>query len=390
MKISVIVPVYNVEKYVSKCISSVLKQSYSDFELLLVDDGSTDDSGKICDMEAGSDSRIKVIHTTNAGVVAARRTGINSAGGDYIVFIDGDDWVEPDYVSNFVKEIKSHQCDVVWSVSFCSDKDDHSQLQTWQEMVGKDYSSDESQNKMYQYVMGMSGFQNEIEYSACMKCIKTCLASSASKHVITDIHRGEDMLFSLYLLDSADSVRFVRNDGYHYVQRPGSNTNKQDGYSYDEYLRLQDAVGAFACTTKSFGLKSVASGYLLITYMNYFFGRKQGDKDYLFPFMRVHRNSRLIIYGAGRIGSQIMSFLSGRNDYTVVTMIDGHNNGKVMSGITIEGREAIEKYDFDYVILATNRSMFMHEMKEYLLSRGIDEDKIVSVFDDEIDYDTTL
>lgn len=390
MKISVIVPVYNVEKYVSKCISSVLKQSYSDFELLLVDDGSTDDSGKICDMAAGSDSRIKVIHTTNAGVVAARRTGINSAGGDYIVFIDGDDWVEPDYVSNFVKEIKSHQCDVVWSVSFCSDKDDHSQLQTWQEMVGKDYSSDESQNKMYQYVMGMSGFQNEIEYSACMKCIKTCLASSASKHVITDIHRGEDMLFSLYLLDSADSVRFVRNDGYHYVQRPGSNTNKQDGYSYDEYLRLQDAVGAFACTTKSEGLKSVASGYLLITYMNYFFGRKQGDKDYLFPFIRVHRNSRLIIYGAGRIGSQIMSFLSGRNDYTVVTIIDGYNNGKVMSGITIEGREAIEKYDFDYVILATNRSMFMHEMKEYLLSRGIDEDKIVSVFDDEIDYDTTL
>lgn len=390
MKISVIVPVYNVEIYVSKCISSVLKQSYSDFELLLVDDGSTDDSGKICDMAAGSDSRIKVIHTTNAGVVAARRTGINSAGGDYIVFIDGDDWVEPDYVSNFVKEIKSHQCDVVWSVSFCSDKDDHSQLQTWQEMVGKDYSSDESQNKMYQYVMGMSGFQNEIEYSACMKCIKTCLASSASKHVITDIHRGEDMLFSLYLLDSADSVRFVRNDGYHYVQRPGSNTNKQDGYSYDEYLRLQDAVGAFACTTKSWGLKSVASGYLLITYMNYFFGRKQGDKDYLFPFMRVHRNSRLIIYGAGRIGSQIMSFLSGRNDYTVVTIIDGYNNGKVMSGITIEGREAIEKYDFDYVILATNRSMFMHEMKEYLLSRGIDEDKIVSVFDDEIDYDTTL
>lgn len=93
VKFSVIVPIYNVEKYLRKCIDSILKQTYRNFELILVDDGSPDECPNICDEYAKNDKRIKVIHKENEGLVAARNTGIKEAVGDYICYVDGDDWI---------------------------------------------------------------------------------------------------------------------------------------------------------------------------------------------------------------------------------------------------------------------------------------------------------
>lgn len=95
-RLSIIVPVYNVEKYLDKCLSSILSQTFTDFELILVDDGSTDGSGEICDRYAESDNRIHVIHKKNGGLSSARNQGIIIAQGEYIGFCDSDDWVQPD------------------------------------------------------------------------------------------------------------------------------------------------------------------------------------------------------------------------------------------------------------------------------------------------------
>ena len=98
--ISIIVPVYNVEQYLSKCIDSIINQTYKNLEIILIDDGSTDKSGEICDKYKNEDKRIIVIHQLNGGVSAARNTGIGVAKGKYILFIDSDDWIEKDYVSS--------------------------------------------------------------------------------------------------------------------------------------------------------------------------------------------------------------------------------------------------------------------------------------------------
>ena len=97
--ISIIIPVYNAEKYLRRCIDSVLSQSFTDFELILVDDGSKDKSPQICDEYASQDTRVRVIHKANGGVSAARNDGLDIAKGEYITFIDSDDWVERDYLS---------------------------------------------------------------------------------------------------------------------------------------------------------------------------------------------------------------------------------------------------------------------------------------------------
>ena len=94
--ISVIVPVYNIEEYLPQCIDSIINQSYGELEIILVDDGSTDSGGNICDRYARMDSRIKVIHKENGGLVSARKAGVNRAAGEYVTFVDGDDWIEQD------------------------------------------------------------------------------------------------------------------------------------------------------------------------------------------------------------------------------------------------------------------------------------------------------
>ena len=104
--ISVIVPVYNVEKYLDRCVKSILNQTFTDFELLLLDDGSTDFSGNICDKYAEKDSRIIVKHKKNQGVSATRNLGIDIAKGKYIVFIDSDDWIEIDYLEKMYLKIE--------------------------------------------------------------------------------------------------------------------------------------------------------------------------------------------------------------------------------------------------------------------------------------------
>lgn len=110
--VSVVIPVYNVEQYINKCIKSVLAQSYTNLDIILVDDGSTDRSGKMCDKYARKDARIRVIHKKNGGLSDARNKGIEEAMGSYITFIDSDDYVSPNYINNLYGLVKQNRCDI--------------------------------------------------------------------------------------------------------------------------------------------------------------------------------------------------------------------------------------------------------------------------------------
>lgn len=113
--VSIIVPIYKVEKFIEKLIISLIQQTYRNIEIILVDDGSPDNCGKICDDYAQKDNRVKVFHTKNCGVSSARNLGIDNCSGRFITFVDGDDWVEPDYVEYLVSLIKETNADLAFS-----------------------------------------------------------------------------------------------------------------------------------------------------------------------------------------------------------------------------------------------------------------------------------
>jgi len=115
--ISIIVPIYNAEKYLYRCIDSILEQTFSDFELLLIDDGSTDKSGVICDHYSNKDSRVKTIHKKNGGECSARNVGLDNVSGEWVAFVDADDYVEPNWLSIFMDSCNGY--DIVVQGFFC-------------------------------------------------------------------------------------------------------------------------------------------------------------------------------------------------------------------------------------------------------------------------------
>ena len=113
--VSIIVPVYNAEKTLARCVDSILNQTYQDYELLLVNDGSTDSSGGLCDSYAARDQRVRVFHKENAGVSNARNLALAQARGTYLQFLDSDDWITPEATLSLVRAAEDHQCDLIIS-----------------------------------------------------------------------------------------------------------------------------------------------------------------------------------------------------------------------------------------------------------------------------------
>ena len=118
--VSVIIPVYNVSRYLPQCFESVISQTYRNLEIIVIDDGSTDDSGSICDQYAEKDDRIHVIHTDNRGLASARNLGLENVSGKYILFIDSDDWIEPQTIETFIGAALKTEADIVIA-RYCSE-----------------------------------------------------------------------------------------------------------------------------------------------------------------------------------------------------------------------------------------------------------------------------
>lgn len=207
--ISIVIPVYNAEKTLERCVDSVLQQSFGDYEAILVDDGSEDRSGAICDRYALTDQRIHVVHQSNCGVSCARNTGIEMAHGTYITFLDSDDWIAPTHFERYYYAMTQFACDVV---------------------IGG-YSKTEG-SQVTQCLPHKTGcFGNEIWESICLdssiygylwnKLFRLSIIRSHSLRLREDMYSQEDLEFCLSVFEEADRITVIDCDSYQYCYSPG-------------------------------------------------------------------------------------------------------------------------------------------------------------------------
>ncbi len=208
-KITVIVPVYNVEKYLRRCVDSLLKQKFSSYEIILVDDGSTDDSGKICDEYQGSNKKIKAIHKENGGLSDARNTGVDKCDTEYIVFVDPDDYVDEDFLSSLWEAKIKYSADIVCSQLIFEFYTGRSKPV----MKFEDIITDPTNAQAYTLRSKYSGV------SACAKLFKT---EYLKKYPYPKGKINEDLRTTYWHLDLASIVAFISKATYHYVQRDES------------------------------------------------------------------------------------------------------------------------------------------------------------------------
>lgn len=217
-KVSVIIPVYNVEKYIRQCVESVICQTYKEIEIILVDDGSTDSCPDICDAYGERDSRVQVIHKENGGLSDARNTGIDMAQGEYIVFVDSDDYIASDAIEKLYKKAKEKDADMVLCRFACIDEEGKELRRTLKPIERPIWPAERFWNCYYN---GDTVFcvvaWNKI-YRRDLFC--------AIRYDVGKYHEDEFMIDRL--VKKCRFVDMLEDTLYYYRQRTGSITNNQD------------------------------------------------------------------------------------------------------------------------------------------------------------------
>lgn len=251
-KISVIVPVYNVEKYLEECINSLRNQTLSDIEIIAIDDGSPDNCGKILDMHAKLDYRIKVIHKKNAGVSAARNDGINKASGEYLFFCDSDDWLEKEALEKMYKCIKKYNSDIV----ITDFQENNGQSAKIHHMFSDEFTvTDADSIKKIQMINFPKGYTNiSTQFFSKAYCIAAPWHHLIRKDIIkqnnlyfdTDV-RGmyDDGLFMLSVFEYVKKISYLKIVTYNYRVVSSSITHRFNPNILNTYSIVYNKVNEF-------------------------------------------------------------------------------------------------------------------------------------------------
>lgn len=237
--LSVIIPIYNARTYIEKCIKSIIRQSFWDYELILVDDGSVDGSGYICDTYAEQDNRIHVIHQLNQGVSAARNAGLEAASGRYVCFVDADDWIEPDLFQICIDTIESNGADILH----------HGMTRSiWKN--GEEVSSSKK------YIISDSVCLTKEQLGERIQDMYSSVSVNVFNYIYkrellrnirfdTRMPYSEDNVFAMQALRNANVYYFLNNYGYHYNVRAGSAAYKWQPKMIACYMKTFSAIQVF-------------------------------------------------------------------------------------------------------------------------------------------------
>lgn len=262
--LSIIVPIYNIEQFIEKCIDSILSQSFTDFELILVDDGSTDSCGAICDRYAKADSRVSVIHKENGGLVSARKAGLRAASGIYVSYVDGDDWIDRDMYRYMIYNARAYGCDLV----MCDVEHEHYTKKVL-DITGKNletgyYNRKELEKKIFPIMLYSGTFYFFGIYPVIWN--KLFRRDKLLKHqfaIDDNIKTGEDAACVYPYFLEIDSMYFMKDQYlYHYRH---SSVQMTAAYDKDSFKRFKSLYSFFNRTNLA---RSEYGGQLDFYYAN--------------------------------------------------------------------------------------------------------------------------
>jgi len=230
--VTIIIPVYNVEEYLEQCIRSVISQSYKNIEVLLVDDGSTDSSGKICDEYKSIDDRICVIHKQNGGLSSARNAALNQMRGKYVLFLDSDDYIALDYIETHIELIIQNNADIIMGTL----------REFWGDLEDKlDYSNRNNIVEIYDTIsaLRMMLMDDKLHHAAAGPIYKACLFENIR---FPEGILYEDFATTYYLVCNAKKIIFLDDNRYFYRMRPGSIMNSKVTYKDMVLIEIANKV----------------------------------------------------------------------------------------------------------------------------------------------------
>lgn len=356
--ISVIVPIYNIANYVEQCIESLLAQTYKNMEIILVDDGSTDMCPEVCDRYAAKDSRVVVIHKQNEGLVRARKTGLQAATGEYIAYVDGDDWIEPNMIERLYNILIEQDIDIAMCGRFEDIGDTHRPV--YHGIPEGRYDRQALMDKVYpNMIVNGAFFEWGVFPGVWDKLFKRECLEKYQMAVDDRLTMGEDAACVYPCLLNADSIYVLRECLYHYRQLPSSMVKRRTDIVLERdrfhilYKSVADEIKKYQ---HIYDLRKQWQEYLLFLMVPRADSLYQDIEqlDYLFPFPKVKKGDKIIIYGAGTYGQRLYYHLSNTNFCQVMAIVDRNYMELSKQGIPVVSPNDISKYDYDAIVIASS------------------------------------
>lgn len=380
--ISVIVPIYGIDKYLGICIESIINQTYENLEIILVDDGSPDRCPEICDLYARKDPRIKVIHKENGGLVSARKAGVQASTGEYIGYVDGDDWIGPGFYQSLYSSIAESHADV--AIAGFS-RDLFSKCQTMLNAVPSGIYEGETLKTVYGTMISDGPFyRHGITTYVWNKLFKRDRLLPRQLAVDERITIGEDAAVVYPLLLDCRRVCITDNCAYHYRQREDSMLKKSGDFHREAerlkvlYHFLYDAMGPHLT---EYRLKEQIDDFITGTYII----RSGGAISFRHPELKTFPLSesiigkRVLLYGAGTFGQQLMKRLQDKQICRIAGWVDDDYWEYRRCCMDVDPVKRAADQDYDYILIANLSCTYADSVKKELLDFGVSSSKILTL-----------
>ena len=379
-KITVVVTVYNIQDYIATCLDSILQQKYKDIELIVVDDGSTDCSGQICDEIAQSDVRVKVIHQENQGPILARLHGIEVATTEYVTFVDGDDWINENTYQDIVGSGLLGTVDLISFGINCYRGENDIFAEPYLFDAGIYFKEKINDQLLPRLFWNIEKSTYGFDPSLCSKIFKkTLLLAHFKKIQHLNIHYGEDIAVLYPLVLDVDSIGIVNARYYYHRIRKNNNVPSyiRDKEYYSKLFRLyQYLQNAFEKDISGQLLKQLDYFYMYsvelskIRYKDLAF-----ESQYIFPFDKVPKGCRLVLYGAGRVGQTFFKQLKKIDYCNLIGWVD--RDYSIYSELGVEFIERLREWEYDFILISITGKETAAKITNNLLRMGISIEKII-------------
>ena len=379
-QLSVVVTVYNLDRYIEKCIDSLLLQDYKYMEIVIVDDGSTDNTSEICDKYEKKYNNIRVVHKCNEGVVKALATGIDYSEGLYITFVDGDDWVQHNCYGSLMKLLLDNDLDIITygAIRYRNENDYYYTYDSFKEGIYEGTDLNDIKSNMI-WDKTKQGFQ--IDPSLCMKIFRKDIIETCVKNVLNiKIHYAQDVIITYPAIKEAEKLCII-HDAYYFHRRreigvqPAYLMDSQ--YYYKLYLVYKYLSEIFKFDKNI--LQQIEAFYQYSVKLRCLDNTQDVTiGKWLFPFDKVKKGSNIIIYGYGKVGKTYIQQLEKLNFCNVICIVDSAYEKYQDNGGKIFPIEHIVNKRYDYIVIANASDDVKHKIKNVLMNNfNVEEKKII-------------
>ncbi len=377
IKLSVIVPVYNVEPYLKRCLDSLIYQTYQNLEIILVDDGSTDQSGDICDEYAKRDTRIYVIHKKNGGLVSARKAGIRQATGEYSISVDSDDWIEYSAYENIVEKLRIFSPDML---VFGLKKEGEGFVEEYKPGLEEGFYENGELWRIINFCVSKEKFYHQpIDMPLWNKAIKTDILKKYQLACPDSIRKNEDDAVIFPCLLNIQSLYCHVGTYYHYCVRKNSIMWEENRNDYEMLKVTANHLITSYCGCKN---RAEISEENLLYKLFYQLLMEFPEKLWLdgkcLFYPQIDRESRIIVYGKGVFANRFISKIKELNFGTIVANIDGTDAEKI---------RMFDESQYDYVVIAVTNSSIVEKAIDRLERLMVNEKKILYVHKEGITWE---